>query len=368
MSYSLGTTYKTTLFGQSHAPAIGCVIDGIPCGTTIDFTALNKFLSRRAPGNTPGATSRKESDTPQILSGLNEDNVCCGTPLCAVIYNKDHRSGDYKDIKYTPRPSHSDYPAYVKYAGNNDTRGGGAFSGRLTAALCISGGIAKQILKGTYNIDIAAHIKTISNISDDSFLAYDTKHTSQIKLMSQIQELEDKDLPVLNQDTATRMQDYIKQVSENKDSCGALVECVACGIKPGIGNPRFRGIDSQLASALLSIPSVKGFEIGSGMDVASMLGSENNDEYTIDNGCVIPTTNNAGGVIGGITTGAPIVFKVAIKPTPSIGITQNTVNLQDLTQTTISVKGRHDSCIAIRVVPVIEAVCAMVLLDAILSN
>ncbi|MBE5762108.1 MAG: chorismate synthase [Clostridiales bacterium] len=358
MSSQFGNKLKISVYGQSHGKAIGVLIDGLPAGEKIDMDELNAFMSRRKPGGKL-STSRKEADMPVFLSGLTE-NTTCGSPLCAMIENGDAHSGDYESIRYTPRPAHADYTAYVKWAGSADMRGGGHFSGRLTAPLCIAGGIAKQILakKGIF---IGAHLKAAAGIWDESFPLFPDK--------DMFETIASKAFPVISDEAGEKMQAKIMEAKEELDSVGGIVECAAIGVPAGFGDPMFDGVENRVAGALFGIPAVKGVEFGKGFDCAGMRGSENNDPMTVlKNGSISFEKNDAGGILGGITTGMPIVVRAAFKPTPSIAKTQRTVDIRDNTKTEISIKGRHDPCIAHRAVPVVEAVMACVILDMILEG
>lgn len=355
MASNFGKNISVQIFGESHGTAIGVVIDGIKAGEFIDENELMHFMSRRAPGSKL-ATSRKESDTVQFISGVKE-GIICGSPICAVIQNKDQHSSDYNQITNTPRPSHADYTAYIKYNKHADMRGGGHFSGRLTAPLCIAGGIAKQILS-RQGIKIWAHILQIGPVKDKPF---DTINP----LKDNLNELSFKPLAVIDDNCGEGMRQQINKAKENKDSIGGEIECCITGIKPGLGQPMFDGIEGRLAYTLFGIPAVKGVEFGSGFLAPTLYGSQNNDEFVYEGNKIVTKTNNHGGILGGITTGMPIIFRTAIKPTPSIAKKQNTVNLSTHHNAEIEIKGRHDPCIAVRAVPVIEAAAAITMLDII---
>ncbi|MEI6579434.1 MAG: chorismate synthase [Eubacteriales bacterium] len=354
MSSNFGDNIKVTIFGQSHSDAIGVVIDGLPAGETIDLETLQRFMNRRAPGSSEYVTQRQEKDIPEILSGLL-DGVTCGAPLCAIIKNNDAHSKDYDKIRDIPRPSHADYPAYIKYEGFNDIRGGGHFSGRMTAPLCFAGAVCKQILERR-GIFVGAHISAIGDVEDELF---GPARTSAVQLKA----VGDKAFPTINDAAAEKMVKAIEDVAKKQDSIGGVVECCAVGMPTGIGEPMFDGVENRLASAMFGIPAVKGIEFGIGFAAAKMHGSENNDPYFFEDGKVKTLTNNHGGILGGITTGMPIILRVAFKPTPSIGIEQNSVKLSEKTNSTIKIEGRHDPCIVPRAVVAVEAVTAIVLLD-----
>lgn len=354
MSSRFGTALKVQVFGQSHAPAIGVCIDGFPVGFSPDFDALDAFLARRAPGQGAYATARKEADKPEFLSGL-VDGHTCGAPITAVIRNTDTRSKDYGNIAEMPRPSHADYPAWVKYGDQADYRGGGHFSGRLTAPLCIAGGLCLQYL-AQKGISIGAHILQIGSVRD---AAFDPVSPT---------------LPIggLTLDPAAweKMQAEIAAAKAELDSVGGVIECAVTGLPAGIGEPMFGGLENRLAQILFGIPAVKGVEFGEGFGCATLRGSQNNDPYYYDeSGTVRTRTNHAGGIAGGISTGMPIVFRAAFKPTPSIARPQETIRFIGGKEPAIlEIKGRHDPCIVPRAVPVVEAAAAIAILDAILEG
>lgn len=358
MSSEYGKALKISVFGQSHGKAVGVNIDGLPSGEEIDIEKLYSFMARRAPGKSEFATKRSESDIPVFLSGI-ENGKTCGFPICAIIENKDTRSTDYAGLSRTPRPSHADYTALLRYGENVDLRGGGHFSGRLTAPLCIAGGIAKQILekRGIY---IGAHLASVGKEKDEKFPLYPSKEL--------FEETAKKELPSISDECGKKMADVIRFAAENADSVGATIECAITGFPAGIGSPMFDGIENRMAQAIFGIPAVKGIEFGAGFDSSEMSGSENNDPFTVKDGKIVTETNNCGGILGGISNGMPIVFTAAFKPTPSIGKEQRTVDVKTMENTTVAVKGRHDPCVAVRAVPVVEAVAATVILDMLLEE
>ena len=358
MSSEFGHLLKISVFGQSHGKAIGVVVDGLPAGEAIDLDELQAFLDRRKPGRNRLSTARKEADAPTFLSGL-ENGKTCGAPLCAVIENGDQHSGDYAGLTDTPRPGHADYTAAVKWGGQADMRGGGHFSGRLTAPLCIAGGIAKQIL-ARRGIHVGAHLAEVAGIADDPFPLHPTAEL--------FEKLAAKDFPVLDDGAGERMQQAILAAREELDSVGGIVECAAIGLPAGLGDPMFDGVENRLAAALFGIPAVKGVEFGAGFAAARSRGSENNDAFSVQNGAVVTDTNHAGGILGGITNGMPILLHTAMKPTPSIARAQKTVRLSQMEEIPLEIRGRHDPCIAHRAVPVVEAVTAAVLLDLLLEG
>ena len=358
MSSEFGNLLKVSVFGQSHGKAIGVVVDGLPAGEAIDLEELDRFLDRRRTGKNRLSTARKESDVPVFLSGL-ENGVTCGAPLCAVIENSDQHSSDYRELRDKPRPGHADYTAYVKWKGQADMRGGGHFSGRLTAPLCVAGGIAKQILarRGVY---VGAHLWSVGTERDTPFPLRPTREL--------FESVAAKPFPVLDDQAGERMQALILEARQNLDSVGGVIECAATGMPAGLGDPMFGGVENRLAAALFGIPAVKGVEFGDGFAAARAHGSENNDPFAEEDGHVVTETNHAGGILGGITNGMPIVLRTAVKPTASISRPQRTVSLSAGENTDLVIHGRHDPCIAHRAVPVVEAVTAAVLLDLLLEG
>ena len=358
MSSEFGSLLKISVFGQSHGKAIGVVVDGLPAGEAIDLEELDRFLDRRRTGKNRLSTARKESDVPVFLSGL-ENGVTCGAPLCAVIENSDQHSADYSELRDKPRPGHADYTAYVKWKGQADMRGGGHFSGRLTAPLCVAGGIAKQILsrRGVY---VGAHLWSVGTERDAPFPLRPTREL--------FESVAAKPFPVLDDQAGERMQALILEARQNLDSVGGVIECAATGLPAGLGDPMFDGVENRLASALFGIPAVKGVEFGDGFAAARAHGSENNDPFVMEGGRVAAETNHAGGILGGITNGMPVVLRTAMKPTPSIARPQRTVSLSAGENADLVIHGRHDPCIAHRAVPVVEAVTAAVLLDLLLEG
>ena len=358
MSSEFGKQLRVSVFGQSHGKAIGVNIDGLPAGEAIDLDELNAFLDRRKPGKSPLSTARKETDTPVFLSGL-EDGVTCGFPMCVMITNSDQHSSDYSELADKPRPSHADYTARVKWGGHADMRGGGHFSGRLTAPLCVAGGIAKQILarRGIY---VGAHLAAVGTEDDAPFPLRPTKELFDAVAA--------KPFPVLDDGAGERMQAVILEARQNLDSVGGIIECAAIGLPAGLGDPMFDGIENRLAAVLFGIPAVKGVEFGLGFGSARLHGSENNDPFAVEDSKIVTTANRAGGILGGITTGMPVTLRVAVKPTPSISRPQQTVSLSAMEDTELVIRGRHDPCIAHRAVPVVEAVTATVILDLLLEG
>ena len=358
MSSEFGNIIRVSVFGQSHGKAVGVVVDGLPAGEAIDLEELQRFLDRRRPGTGPLSTTRKETDVPEFLSGL-EGGKTCGAPLCAVIKNADQHSKDYGELADKPRPGHADFTAWAKWGGHADMRGGGHFSGRLTAPLCVAGGIAKQIL-ARRGIFVGAHLASVAGICDRPFPLHPTA--------ALFEEVAAKPFPVLDEAAGERMRAAILEAKNDLDSVGGVIECAAAGLPAGLGEPMFGGVENRLAAALFGIPAVKGVEFGEGFRAAELRGSENNDPFTVEDGEIRAETNRAGGILGGITTGMPLVLRAAVKPTPSIGRPQKTVRLSRLEDTDLTVHGRHDPCVAHRAVPVVEAVTAAVLLDMLLEG
>ena len=339
------------IFGQSHAPAIGVTIDGLPAGLPVDLDALQQFLRRRAPGQNAGSTPRKEADAPEILCGLSNGRTC-GAPLTAIIRNTNTRSGDYDNLRDTPRPGHADYTAQMKFSGAQDVAGGGHFSGRLTAPLCIAGGICLQLLE-TQGVTIRARIVSVGAVTDDS------------PFLSPVGE---KAFPAVSDAAAAAMQAEIAAARADGDSVGGVIECVVEGLPAGVGDPMFGGLENLISRAIFAIPAVKGIEFGAGFAAARMRGSENNDPFRVENGVVVTETNHCGGILGGISDGMPIVFRAAFKPTPSIARQQRSVSLGQMENKTLVIQGRHDPCIVPRAVPCVEAAAAIAVLDAVMAR
>lgn len=357
---TFGKKLKLTIFGESHGSSIGGVIDGLPSGIKLDLELIKKEMSRRAPGKNKISTQRSESDDFIIESGFFE-GYTTGTPLCVRIKNSDTHSKDYSILKNMMRPSHSDYPAFIKYGGFNDYRGGGSFSGRLTAPIVFAGSIAKQILKEKYNINVVAHIYSIKDIKDREF----NLNGESEEILSKLSE---KKLPVLDDEKISCMEEEILKAKSKGDSVGGVIECMVINIGAGLGFSFFDSVESVISHGIFSIPSVKGIEFGKGFDITKLFGSVANDEYYFDENKNIKTkTNNNGGILGGITNGMPIIFRVAIKPTPSISLPQNTINISTKENEILEIKGRHDPCIVQRAVAVIESMTAFIILDLLLS-
>jgi chorismate synthase len=359
MSSIWGKNLQISLFGESHGPAIGVVIDGLPPGFAIDEAVIEAFARRRAPGRTPWSTARKEADSAEILSGLYCGRTS-GAPLCAIIRNTDTRSSDYAELKLKPRPGHADLTAEYRYRGHQDPRGSGHFSGRLTAPLAFAGAVCSQILAAK-GVTAAAHIAEIAGIADLKFnpLTLDS---------GQLDDLAARDFPVLDSAAGSKMVEAVLAAAEAGDSVGGIVEGIIYGLPAGLGDPMFAGIESRLAGLLYGIPAVKGVEFGAGFAATRMRGSQHNDVPCMKDGAIDFRSNHCGGILGGISNGMPVVFRVAVKPTASIAKTQRTINLATRQDDELAVRGRHDPCIVPRVTPVIEAAAAVFALDLLLDE
>jgi chorismate synthase len=350
MGNSLGKIFTITSFGESHGNCVGIIIDGCPAGFPITEEDIQREVDRRRPGVWVAATARAEEDKVEILSGLLNGRTT-GAPVCLLTWNKDIDSSEYEKVRFLPRPGHADYTAYIKYGGFNDFRGGGRFSGRITASFVMAGAVAKRLL-GLIGIEVLAHTVAIGGIK------------AEPQAFSEIKENVDQN-PVKCADlrAAEEMAGVIEQAREEGDSVGGIIEGIALNVPVGLGEPVFDTLDGDLAKALFAIPAVKGVEFGSGFSAAGKRGSENNDPFIIRNGKIVTVTNNAGGILGGISNGMPVVVRVAVKPTPSIAKSQETVNLKNMESASLVVKGRHDACIVPRAVPVVESMVAVTLCD-----
>ena len=348
-----------SVFGESHSEYIGCVLSGIPAGEKIDFEKILTQMARRAPGNDKTATPRKEKDFPNIISGI-ENGITTGEPIEMRIYNTNTRSTDYQGINVTPRPSHADYPATVKYGDDFDYRGGGHFSGRLTAPMVFAGAVARQILERR-SVIIGAHIASIGLESDEAF---DKENLNRETL----KRLSTEKFALINPECESALRSEVEKARMALDSVGGTIECAVLGVEAGTGEPMFASLESKISSLIFAVPAVKGIEFGLGFKLAQMNASSANDPYRIKDGRVVTESNNNGGILGGLATGMPIVFRTAIKPTPSIAKEQDTVNLDTMTNDKITIRGRHDPCIVPRAVPVIESVTALAILDAYLEK
>lgn len=360
MSSIWGHDLQLSIFGGSHSQGIGATISGLPAGLEIDMAAVQLQMNRRAPGGQAYATARQETDVPEVLSGMDAQGRLTGDPVGVVIRNKDHQSTDYRALKAKPRPGHADYPAYVKYKGFNDVRGGGHFSGRLTAPLVFAGALCRQLLAES-GITIGAHASEIAGVRDEALL-FESIDPAELKQLSETI------FPVRSAAAKKAMLAAIEEASAQGDSVGGCITCAAAGLPVGLGSPMFGGVENRIASIIFGIPAIKGIAFGEGFRSASLRGSENNDPYVYREHKVRLKTNHSGGALGGITTGMPLVFTVAVKPTPSIARQQETVNLETGENATLEIKGRHDPCIVPRAVPVVEAACAVALADLILEN
>ncbi len=356
MSSTYGENLKLSIFGQSHGAAIGITLDGIPAGLPVDTEKLQAFLNRRAPGQNDWSTPRKEEDRPEFLGGIL-DGFTCGAPIAAIIRNKNTRSRDYDNLKDCPRPGHADYTAQCKYGGFQDAAGGGHFSGRLTAPLCIAGGLCRQWLE-EMGIAVAARILAIGGEYDETALNPVAPELHLIRA----------DFPVCSSAAAEKMQQKIADARANGDSVGGIIQCYVTGLPAGIGEPMFGGMESRIAQIVYGIPAVKAVDFGAGYTAACMWGSECNDCFTVENGIIKTLTNHSGGIQGGITNGMPVIFQTAIKPTPSISQPQQSISLHKGENTTLEITGRHDPCIVPRAVPVVEAAAAIAIYDLILGN
>lgn len=352
-----GDKVKINVFGASHADEIGVTIDGIERGFTLDMDAILKQMERRAPGKSDLATPRKEPDLPIVESGV-VDNITTGDTIKMVIKNQNHHSKDYSNLKICPRPGHADYTAFVKYGDAFDMSGGGPFSGRMMAPVVFAGEVCRQILYKKYGIDIVSHIQSIADVFDLTFA--DVTLTPEL-----YNKLKHNAFSVIDESAGEKMREAILDAKAERDSVGGIVECEVLNMPAGVGGEIFDGLESIIASAMFSIPACKGVEFGAGFASTTMRGSENNDEFMYENSKVVTKTNNCGGILGGISNGMPVNFKVAFKPTPSISKQQNTVNLQTKENTTIEIVGRHDPCIVCRVCPVVEAMAAIAIINII---
>jgi len=342
---------RYTIFGESHGPAVGVTLEGVPSGLTIDFDAVRREMARRAPGTSALSTARREADEVKILSGVFGGKTC-GTPLCAVIENTDQHSRDYQNE--LPRPGHADYTGSVRYRGCNDYRGGGHFSGRLTAPLVFAGALGKQILAAR-GVSVGAHIRSIGGVEDEKFPILGAEEGKEL-----FSRLAEKPFPTLSDEAGEAMQREILAAKSDCDSVGGTIECCAVGIGPGLGAPDFgQNVEGILSQYLFAVPAVKAVAFGDGFGFAALRGSEANDPICSEDGAIRTVTNRTGGINGGITNGMPILFTVAMRPTPSIARPQQTVRLPSGESAELRIHGRHDPCIVHRAVPVIEAACAL---------
>ncbi len=370
MSSGIGNKVKIQLFGQSHSRGLGVVIDGLPAGEKIDMERVTEFLRRRAGGRNAYSTPRAEADVPDILSGL-VNGVTCGAPLCAVFENANTRGADYERLRAVPRPSHADYTAHVKHSGYNDVNGGGHFSARLTLPLCFAGAVCLQILERR-GVKVDAHIFSVGDVKDDGYgdgigtsINTETENASPKDADTQTNaaRMASPPFPTLNESAGEKMKAVITEAAKRGDSVGGIIECGIWNLPVGLGEPIFDNLESRLAYALFAVPAVKGVEFGAGFASASMYGSEYNDPFYMDGGTVRTSTNNSGGILGGISNGMPIILRAAFKPTPSISLPQKSVNLQTGEDTELTVTGRHDPCVVPRAVPCVISAAAITILD-----
>jgi chorismate synthase len=357
--YNNFSELKVDIFGESHSEEIGVILSGIPKDTPISLESIQKFVDRRKSGKGAHSTPRIESDKVEIIEGV-EFGKTNGESIKAIIKNNSVRSNDYDNLKYTPRPSHADYVSYIKSDGKANLSGGGRFSGRMTAPLCIAGGIAKDMLKAL-GVEIGAYIYKVGNITTDSY-------KNRAITMEEISNVSQNSLPVLNEKARKEIEAKILETKEQNDSIGGSIECIVFNPPIGLGNALFEGLEGRISSAVFAIPAVKAIEFGSGFDLVEMNGSKSNDPFSMNGDKVVTLTNNSGGINGGISNGMNITMRVAFRPTPSISLPQNTVDLKTGEPVQIEIKGRHDSCIVPRAVPCVESAVALVLLDAYLEN
>ena len=353
-----GNKIRLSIFGESHGEAIGIVIDGLEAGTKLNLENINKFIERRKAGKSSFTTSRKEKDEYKILSGY-KDGYTTGAPFCVIFENTNTISKDYENLKDLLRPNHSDYPAKIKFKGFNDVRGGGHFSGRITLALTFAGAIAIDILEEK-GIKIFSHIKRILDIKDKSFLDF-----KEINL-EKFENLKESSLPFIENDLENKTKELLEKIKLSGNSVGGEIECACFNLPVGLGSPFFDSLESKISHLAFSVPAIKGISFGIGFDFVNILGSEANDLYYLDNNEIKTKTNNNGGILGGLSTGMPLVFSVVVKPTSSISLEQKTVNIKEMKEDSLKISGRHDACIIPRVLPVIEAVMALAILDEIL--
>lgn len=344
-----------SIFGESHGKGIGVVMDNLPAGEPIDLDEIGVFMARRAPKKDGTSTMRSEKDIPDILSGFYEGKTT-GTPLAAVIFNTDQHSKDYGNISHIARPAHADYTGFLRYNGANDPRGGGHFSGRITAPLVFAGAVCAQILKRR-GITTGAHIRSIKGISDEAF---DPMNVTA----DQLEAVKSRSFSVLSDEAEEKMRAEILSARNNLDSVGGVIECAAVGFPAGVGSPMLDGLENVISRLVFAIPAVKGIEFGNGFGCAELFGSENNDEFALKDGKVVSLTNNHGGILGGISSGMPIIFRAAFKPTPSISRPQNSVDFKKMTEQELVIKGRHDPCVVPRAVPCVEAALNIALVSA----
>ena len=355
MSSLFNKGISVSLFGESHGAGIGVVLDNLPAGENIDLEKIGLFMARRAPKKDGTSTMRNEKDIPEILSGFYNGKTT-GTPLCAIIRNTDQHSKDYGNISHIARPAHADYTGHLRYNGANDPRGGGHFSGRITAPLVFAGAVCAQILEHR-GITTGAHIISIKDASESRF---DPVSISA----EQLETVKARPFPTVSEDAEKTMRDVINQARESLDSVGGIIECAAVGFPAGVGSPMMDGLENIISQLVFAIPAVKGIEFGNGFECAALFGSENNDAFILNNGKIETQTNNHGGILGGISSGMPIIFRTAFKPTPSISRTQKSIDFKAFTEEELIIKGRHDPCVVPRAVPCVEAAFNIALVSA----
>lgn len=360
MATTYGKNIRISIYGGSHDDHIGVIAEGLPQSFSVDMDELLRFMKRRAPGQNTLSTPRKEADLPEFLSGL-DGNTIVGETLHAIIRNTSQRSSDYNNLSFVPRPSHADFAARCKYGEAVDLRGGGHFSGRLTAPLCIVGGICLQYLRSR-GIHIGAHVSAIGDVRDTPFDAVSVSE-KEFSLLA-----DRKDFPVLDEQKGAEMRTLIEAARSMGDSIGGIIECAAIGLPTGLGEHMFDGVENRLAAILFGIPAVKGVDFGIGFDGVSLRGSEYNDAFVTDGTRITTRSNHVGGILGGMTNGMPCVFRVVMKPTPSIFCEQDSVDMTTMTPVKLSIQGRHDPCVVLRAVPVVEAAAAIAITDLLLDE
>lgn len=359
MSSVFNEGISVSIFGESHGQGIGVVLDKLPAGEALDLELIGQFMARRAPKKDGTSTMRNEKDIPQILSGFYNGKTA-GTPLAAVIMNTDQHSNDYGNISHIARPGHADYTGFLRYNGANDPRGGGHFSGRITAPLVFAGAVCAQLLSHR-GITTGAHILSIKGIKDEPF------HPTEITA-EQLEAVKNKSFPTISDKAEQLMREEILSAREKLDSVGGIIECAAVGVPAGTGSPMLDGLENVISRLVFAVPAVKGIEFGNGFECAELYGSENNDEFTVKDGKISTLTNNHGGILGGISSGMPIIFRAAFKPTPSISREQNSVDFKENTPQKLIIKGRHDPCVVPRAVPCVESALNIALVSALAAE
>jgi chorismate synthase len=355
MSNSIGVAFRVTSFGESHGRCVGVVVDGCPSGLALCDEHIQRELDRRRPGQSRITSSRREDDRVEVLSGVFNGHTT-GAPICMLVWNTDRDSSGYERRRWTPRPGHADWTARVRYGGFNDYRGGGRFSGRITAGFVMAGALAKRLLDETLGIEVVAHTKEVGGIV--------AREVNPKEIRAKVEE---NPIRCADPEAALRMVERIEEASIQGDSLGGTVECHALNVPVGVGQPVFGTLEGDLARALFAVPAVKAVEFGLGRRFSKLRGSESNDPFRVEGGRVVTETNRAGGILGGVSTGMPITCTVTLKPTPSIGKRQRTVDIRSMEEATIEIGGRHDACIVPRAVPVIEGMVAAVLADHLLQ-